>query len=310
MLASDRIPVVILNYNGWNDTFASVARMLGYVDEIWVVDNGSAQDRCAEVVALSPKVRTLRHPRNLGWAGGYNRALRALAREGWDAAYLLNNDAVLEPGALEQAARLLRADRSLAAVGSAILTDEGRKVWFDGSYHADKAVSELEPGVSAARTLNGAGFALNLAAFDALGPFHEAYFLYHEEADWFCRAWRAGWSLLVNRSSWVHHAREGSDQNFNARYYRLRNRFLASRRGVWLGDGPERWRGALRTVVRALATPDPHARRAAADALLDGVRGRFGPRPASRNRGERWASGALALAGLVGTRLSEGFAAA
>lgn len=304
MSDSVQIPVMILNFNGWDDTVASVRRMLPFVDKIWVVDNGSALDRSTDLEALSHRVRTLRLSDNFGWAGGYNRALGVLREAGHNAAYLLNNDATLEPGALESAVATLRADPANAAVGSVILTNEGRSVWFDGEYHGDKQATDLSAGAVPSRTLNGAGFVLNLEALEALGGFHEEYFLYHEEADWFSRARDAGWRLLVDRDSRVHHAREGSDTNFNARYYRLRNRFLASRRGICLGSAPERWRHAFLHALRALKTPELGARFAAAEAILDGLRARFGRRPWQRTKLERCARALLSFVGRLGMQVA------
>ena len=304
MSASDQIPVVILNFNGWDDTVASVRRMLPFIEKIWVIDNGSAVDRCVDLKTLSPRIRTLRLAENFGWAGGYNRALRVVREAGHKAAYLLNNDATLEPGALESAVATLRQDPAIAAVGSAILTEEGRRVWFDGEYHADKDAADLASGAAASRTLNGAGFALNLEAMDALGGFHEEYFLYHEEADWFSRAHKAGWRLLVDNDSRVHHARQRSDTNFNASYYRLRNRFLASRRGISLGAGPERWRHAFWHAVRALRARETGARLAAAEAILDGLRARFGRRPGERTGLERLIRALLSLTGRLGMQVA------
>ena len=44
----DAVPVLILNFNGWDDTFANIATMAPYVPNIWLIDNGSDDDRTEE----------------------------------------------------------------------------------------------------------------------------------------------------------------------------------------------------------------------------------------------------------------------
>ena len=99
MAAWDRratAPVIILNWNGWNDTLECL-RALGAdesVDAVWLVDNGSISDRSKDAFEIMPQLRYFRWERNYGFAGGYNRALRVAAEEAIPFVYLLNNDAI------------------------------------------------------------------------------------------------------------------------------------------------------------------------------------------------------------------------
>lgn len=283
LLRSTDVPVLILNFNGWDDTFANIAAMQPYLSNLWLVDNGSDHDRTAEARARFPSIRTLRLPRNGGWAAGYNQALSVVAREGHDAAYLLNNDAVAAPGAVESAVAALRADENCAAVGSIILTHGGRRLSFDGEYFYFKSERErasvtFSPAVRPARVLHGAGFALSMTAFAELGPFPEEYFLYWEEADWFIAARQRGWTLLVDGSSVVMHTGEASNSAHNSRYYRTRNRFLALQRGIAVSGGEESLVSLVAEELVRGSRGDAEGQKATRDGLVDGLLGRFGKR--------------------------------
>ncbi|MBV9280718.1 MAG: glycosyltransferase, partial [Chloroflexi bacterium] len=77
-------PVIILVWNGWEDTFECLRSLLegGEDCPVWLFDNGSDNDRAAEAAALYPGLRTVRWDRNYGVATGYNRGLRLAASEG------------------------------------------------------------------------------------------------------------------------------------------------------------------------------------------------------------------------------------
>lgn len=278
-----RVPVLILNFNRWDETFAGIEAMQPYLSDLWLIDNGSDEDRTTEAARRFPNLRTLRIPENGGWASGYNRALNVVLSEGFDVAYLLNNDAIPQPGAVQSAVATLRACETCAAVGSVILQDAGERVTFDGEYFHFKSMAEREasvvrPGVRSVRTLHGAGFALSMKAFAALGPFPEDYFLYWEEADWFITAKQRGWDLMLDGSSIVMHEGSASDSNDNGKYYRTRNRFLALRRGVSISGRPESVISLIHEELQRSRRVEANGRRSTYEGLLDGLLGRFGKR--------------------------------
>lgn len=281
-----RCPVLILNYNGWDDTIAGLAAMRGHVADLWLIDNGSPVDRLSEVAGMFPEVRLMPIGENLGYAGAYNRAVDLAAAEGAEAVYILNNDAALRPGALDAALATLTATPDIAAVGSMMLDQGGRRVFFDGGWHfgADAAPlpqADLPDDVIDVRQVHGGGFALKIAAWRHVGPFHPDYFLYHEEADWCARAHAAGWRLVVDRRSRVDHEGEGSNVGHNSAYYMARNRFLAHRRGILLRDRKETALSIAEYEYLEAAGRGLAARVAITNGLIDGFRGRFGPRRGS-----------------------------
>jgi len=278
------VPVVILNWNGWEDTFRCLQSLSDCSDVrcVWLVDNGSSLDRSEEARKwYRGELRVLRSPENLGFAGGCNLALRIAASEGRGFAYLLNNDCTVSSGFLGSVLAAALSDSRLAAVGSCITyADSPGHSLFDGGYHPP-GVREYTPfGLKDVREVNGAGMLIRLEAMQQVGHFDERFFCYCEETDWCWRALKAGFRVAVNGQSVVRHRREGSDENMNARYYRTRNQFLLIERlGIarrWLWKVRLAWRAA--PLARTSYVEGNPAWHAIGAGVRDGFVSRFGKR--------------------------------
>jgi GT2 family glycosyltransferase len=124
-----KVSIVILNWNGK----ALMERFLPSVvactpDEvagIVVADNGSEDGSADMLKAKFPSVQLLPFDRNLGFAGGYNRALESVETP---YTVLLNSDVEVTPHWLDAPLRALESDPGLAGVQPKILSwkDRGR----------------------------------------------------------------------------------------------------------------------------------------------------------------------------------------
>jgi GT2 family glycosyltransferase len=196
------------------------------------VRSGSCDDRRAEAAVLYPGLRAFRWDDNYGWAGGYNRALQTVLREGYEFVYLLNNDCLLTAGFLQAVIDVAREDPAAGAVGSYIAyaaTPEWLQ--FDGAprLEGDRAVADGLATRSAVR-LSGAGMLVRVRALAECGLFDERLFCYWDDTEWCARLREAGWHLLMAGRSLLLHRNAGSDVNFNALYYLYRNRYLVRAR--------------------------------------------------------------------------------
>lgn len=284
MSESSRAPVVVLNWNGWDDTFNCLRslRSARGVSDVWVIDNGSDDDRTHEVGEHFPGAKTLRLGENFGWAGGYNRALDILREQGYEYAYLLNNDTEVHPEFFAEVLSAYHSMDSLGSVGSVIRYFDG-SVKFDGDYHRPGATN-YQPSSEVRRVsvTNGSGMLVDFKAFTDVGGFDERFFCYGEETDWCARATKAGYQNYLAGRSVIWHRSEGSDVNSNAAYYRARNLYLRSSKR---GGTVSRFMDFV-AITRSLYRHANGARRAGdqrqLDALLqagvDGLRGRFGKR--------------------------------
>lgn len=274
-------PVILLVYEFWDAAIAALEGDLGRYPNIWVIDNHSPTDRSVEVQKRFSAIRVIRTPRNGGWAYGYNLALALAAEEGHRSAFLLNSDTAPESGAIEQALASLRSLDRAAAVGSVILSWDGQTAEFDGKLYRD---GEGPPAAAVSREMiesdrvHGAAMAISLDAFREVGPFHEDYFLYHEETDWLIRCQSLGWSLWADGQSRVRHMAGGSMVGVSKRYYLTRNRFIANRRGLSLSGLPETFWTVLWEEAGHLYADNPQERFGAKQGIIDGILGRGGKR--------------------------------
>ena len=104
-----KIPIIILNWNGINDTqecMSSLTKMDDYPCEIILVDNGSNKDERNALIALyknHPKINLVLNDKNKGFTlGNYDIVKEILVREDVPPfIVLLNNDTVVSPHWIE-----------------------------------------------------------------------------------------------------------------------------------------------------------------------------------------------------------------
>lgn len=207
---------VVLNWNGAERTLACV-RSLASLHEpslaVVVVDNGSRDGSVAFLRERLPEVELLRADRNRGFAAGSNLGIARARELGAAWIWLLNNDALVRPGALAALLRRAAEDERAGAIGARLLGGGEGPVWGGGRVsfltglprHL-RAPSE-EPCL---QYLQGASLFLRRAALDEVGDLDEGFFLYWEDTDLCFRLRRAGWRLAVAADAEIDHPSYGS----------------------------------------------------------------------------------------------------
>jgi GT2 family glycosyltransferase len=223
-----RVWCVVLNWNGKDDTAACLESLravrvpAGVEWTRLVVDNGSSDGSMETLPGRFPEARFLATGENLRWAGGNNRGLALAREEGADAVLLLNNDTLVEPGALAPLIDAVRARPDAGRFGPSILSWDGRRVWSAGGWwspwlgwggHHRLGDAWDGPGDGAPRAVGyatGAALLVTRACLERVGPLDEGYYLYGEDADWCLRARAAGFACLWVPRSVVRHKVSGS----------------------------------------------------------------------------------------------------
>jgi O-antigen biosynthesis protein len=266
----DAATVVIPNWNGRDlleKYLPSIVEALqdNPLNEILIVDNGSADGSAEFVRARFPRVKVLALPVNLGFGGGSNAGFRAASN---DVVVLLNSDMRVAPDFL---APLLEGfdDPDVFAVSCQIFFSDPARLreetgltqgwWQDGTlkvrHRIDPAVSDLFPcfyGGGGSCAFDRRKF-LELGGFDhLLAPF------YLEDTDLGYMAWKRGWKVLYQPRSVVYHEHRGTiGRKFSGEFIQgvLRKNFLLF---TWknIHHGPRlishfffTWAGALLTVI-------------------------------------------------------------
>ena len=216
-MTDPKVQVIVLAYGAEEYLGECVAAVLASADAsgvpldlaLTVVDNGAA----AAVDALpdDPRMRVLRPPRNLGFAGGCNYAA---ARSPAQTLVFANSDAIVAPTAIDRLCAALTGGVDLVS-GSIRLADDpdrmntaGNPVHYLGASWAgglgDLATAHEAP--ADITSITGALFAVGREHWTRLGGFDELYFAYHEDADLSLRTWLSGGRVqFVPDAIAVHH---------------------------------------------------------------------------------------------------------
>ena len=203
---------VVVDYNVGGVLAGCVASLLEEgITTIVVVENGERGSVAAALGDLAGAVEILVPGENLGFGAGVNRGVAALGDVA-DAIVVANPDTAVHPGAVGSLLVALADHPTWGIVGPTILTAEGARypsvrrfpsplvavghallgrVAPDNPFtRRYRSTGErLDGGVD---WVSGAFFVIRRGAFERLGGFDEAYFMFAEDMDLCWRAHQAG----------------------------------------------------------------------------------------------------------------------
>ena len=243
------VSIITVNYNQTAVTEALLESIFATNDypaiEVIVVDNGSTIDPVPAWKLKYPRVKFLRSPDNLGFAGGNNLGM-FMARG--DYFFFVNNDTVFTPKLVSSMASYMKGDTDIGMASPKILyydTPEmiqyagftpvnfytGRNSCI-GQYEQDKGQYRRASGPTG--YVHGAAMMVRREAMIIAGKMPEGYFLYYEEMDWCEAIRRAGYSIHVNTRATIYHKESVSVGRKTAlkEYFMNRNRILFIRRNA------------------------------------------------------------------------------
>ena len=229
-------------------------------DHVLLVDSGSSDGTPARARAEFPEVEVLALGENRWFAGGVNAGFERALAGGAASVLLLNNDLVLERGALGILRAALEADGSRGAVSPKLFTfDPPDRIWFAGGVVTRGFGLVRHRGVNrkddafrdralAIDYVSGAAVLLSREALERVGLLDTDYVIYVEDVDWSARARQAGFTLWYEPEArgWHHvSVTSGGGLTPLKAYFRLRSGALylsrheprASRPLAWLAYG-------------------------------------------------------------------------
>jgi GT2 family glycosyltransferase len=303
------VVIVVLNWNGRDDTVACVESLRGLRYQnarVLIVDNGSTDDSVAVFARRFPDLRCLQTGSNLGFAEGNNVGMRMALADGADYVWLINNDATVDPDALDRLVEAAESRPDVGIVGPKIYyAAEPRRIWFAGGtisplgrlgHEGWNRIDEGQWDTPRETTyVTGCAFLVKRAVLEKVGLFAPEYFLLFEEVDLCLRARRAGFRCWVEPRAVVYHKVSASFGGFSAQYYYyfVRNYVLFQRRHVipvrgWVARLALAW---YLTRLFAFFLLTPHRGgwgklAGAFEGIGDALRGRWFQRRVHRRLGE------------------------
>ncbi|WP_222710602.1 glycosyltransferase family 2 protein [Quadrisphaera setariae] len=225
-------------------------------------------------------LEVLRGAKNLGFGAGVNAAIGHTAQYEPCIFWVLNPDAVPQPGCLNALQEAVEANEmclvsSVVSFGETPTADQSiwfyrggydliaGKVWHDDFRAPLNKMLESQPKTWTTPFLPGTSFATNLETWERLGGFREDLFLYWEDVELCERAQKSSIKTLVARDALVWHG-EGGTTNFGEDghsktyyYWMNKNRYVISGTHSgrkFVGNPAVAWE-TFKCISRPLLTP-------------------------------------------------------
>lgn len=248
MAKQPKVTIVILNHNGFKDTFFCLTTLLKtkYSNfHIIVVDNGSKDDESAllKKIFKNKRINFLRFKKNLGFTGGNNRILKTINTK---YVVLLNNDVEVSLDWLSPLVKRMEKDDKIAVIQPKILWLTNKKYFdyagacggfidiFGYPFTRGRMFNTIEKDKgqydSLMRVLwaSGAAMMIRKSVLDKIGLFDERFFNYMEEIDLCYRINKAGFKVFCEPKSLVYHkvGATASKNDLKKRFWEHRNNLL------------------------------------------------------------------------------------
>jgi GT2 family glycosyltransferase len=233
--------------------------------EVLVLDNAS-EDGSAGAARGRQRVRLIELERRTGKAANDSTLLQAAAGR---FCLLLNEDAELQPGAVDALLDALRRDQGAAAAGAQLLAPDGTRqpcAWklptvataLAGAVFLHR-IATVQSGGDAVREvgwMQSSALMVRREAAAQVGWFDPDFFVYSDETDFQKRLHDAGWRVLyVPAARAIHHEQLSTDAAAAARriteFHRGRDRYMRKHHGP-VAASAARVLGAIPYAARAL----------------------------------------------------------
>lgn len=237
-----RSAVVILNWNGCHLLEQFLPKVIQYSpnSQVIVADNNSSDPSVEWLKKNHPEVEVIINPKNTGYAGGYNEALKQIDAEFY---VLLNSDIEVTEDWIKPMETLFDTDAQIAAIQPKIRgfkhRDQFEYAGAAGGYLdrmgypfcRGRIFEETEVDLGQyddAREVfwaSGACMFVRSSVFHACQGFDESFFAHMEEIDLCWRMKNKGFKIMVEPKSVVFHIGGGtlSKSNWKKTYLNFRN---------------------------------------------------------------------------------------
>lgn len=187
----------------------------GVKTDALIIDNGSTDGTVELIKSEFPDMELIQSPDNLGFGKANNIGLQRALTQGYEYAFLLNQDAWIQLDTLSTLIDFHTTNRSYGILSPLHLNKEGTAIdpKFSANLHVrnsqfldDLLLGEVKPCYDV-RFVNAALWLLPLNTLQQVGGFNEFYFMYGEDGDFCERVWFHEMKVGIVPTACGHHAR-------------------------------------------------------------------------------------------------------
>lgn len=230
---------IFVNFNSGDQLFRGVRSVLNFpeISGIIIVDNGSSDNSLVKAEKLDQKkVSIIKNQKNLGFYKAVNLGIKKAIELGADGVMPLDFDLDFDSNFIK---KLVKVQADVVAPvlkfkrnNKWVFDYGGRINWLIGrSTHLEKS-SPIRPTVAAKSTfdrkninrydfVSGGATIIKKAVLDKIGLLDEDYFVYYGDTDFTIKAARAGFKVVADPNTIVHHKLEITKKTRNIKKLRI-----------------------------------------------------------------------------------------
>lgn len=207
-MTNPNVWIVMVNWNLKEVTLECLESLFGmqFTDfQIVVVDNGSSDDSQEVIKSRYPQIHQVKIPVNRGSTFGYNTGFRYALKAGAEYIFLISNDTIIAPDALDHL--LAHCHETNVGIAGPLIFYAGapQKIWSAGANRSrlnldlvgDHGRNQIFTTAVDRDFLTACAMLIKREVFEKVGLMDEDFFLYHEELDYCYRVTQAGFRLVL-----------------------------------------------------------------------------------------------------------------
>lgn len=188
-----------------------------------VVDNNSADATVAFIKENYSSITILPQKENLGFGKANNIGMAYALKQGADYVFLLNQDAYIEKGTIEELISAHHKEPQYGIVSPMHLNGNGDALDFNFSkfisparckkLYSDIFLNTVQDRIYETEYVNAAGWLLSKKCIETVGGFNPSFFHYAEDDNYAQRARFHNLKIGILPSTVIYHDREGRSEN-------------------------------------------------------------------------------------------------
>lgn len=245
----DKVCIVILNYNNFEDTIECVQSLRSAINsekyKIVIVDNASTNDSVSKLNNILYPIEIIVSSENRGYAHGNNIGIKYAEQAGYEYICILNNDTIIDVDFIETCKNELKNSAQVAFVSPALVEykDNNLIQSTGGDIFINKGIVTLKnhgarridllPKIES-DYIGGACIMFRTSVLKNIGYIPENYFLFFEETEWCYKAQKMGYKNICLTDSYIYHKGSVSIKSVSGlqEYLMARNRVVFVRRNI------------------------------------------------------------------------------